>query len=163
MMRRELLQSRLSYDADTGLFVWLESPRAGQVGKVAGTLDRSTGYLRISIDNRIFYAHRLAWLYVHGVFPLSQIDHINRCRTDNRLANLREATPFDNGANLSRKVNNTSGVPGVSRCGRSGKWVAYINRGGKKFGLGEYGDFLDAVCARKSAESRVFGQFAARL
>ena len=56
---------------------------------MAGSV-HSTGYVRIGIDGRKYTSHRLAWLYVHGVWPSDQIDHINRNRSDNRIANLRE-------------------------------------------------------------------------
>jgi hypothetical protein len=52
----------------------------------------SLGYVQIKISGKLYHAHRLAWLYVYGYMPEKEIDHINRIRDDNRIANLREAT-----------------------------------------------------------------------
>jgi len=60
-----------------------------RAGDMAGTV-HSTGYVRISIDGGKYTAHHLAWLYVHGLWPSDQIEHINRKRSDNRLVNLKE-------------------------------------------------------------------------
>jgi hypothetical protein len=43
-------------------------------------------YVRISIDGGKYTAHHLAWLYVHGLWPSDQIEHINRKRSNNRIA-----------------------------------------------------------------------------
>jgi hypothetical protein len=85
----ERLRKRLRYDAETGLFTRRVGSGHAHAGDMAGSV-HSTGYVRICIDGGRYTAHRLAWLYVHGVWPSGQIDHINRNRSDNRIANLRE-------------------------------------------------------------------------
>ncbi len=47
----------------------------------------------------MYKAHRLAWFYVHGVWPKEQIDHINGDKADNCIANLRLADFSKNQAN----------------------------------------------------------------
>jgi HNH endonuclease len=85
----ERLRERLHYDAETGVFTRRVGSSNARAGDVAGSV-HSTGYVRISIDGGKYTAHCLAWFYVHGVWPSDQIDHINRNRSDNRIANLRE-------------------------------------------------------------------------
>jgi hypothetical protein len=85
----ERLRERLRYDGGTGVFTRRVGSGHARAGEIAGSV-HSTGYVRIGIDGGKYTAHRLAWLYVHGVWPSDQIDHINRNRSDNRIANLRE-------------------------------------------------------------------------
>lgn len=86
---RELLQ----YNPETGIFTWLQR-RAGkaQKGSIAGRYHPS-GHRIIRVDVTSYYAHRLAWIYVHGHIPDGLvIDHINNVRDDNRICNLRPVT-----------------------------------------------------------------------
>ena len=85
----ERLRERLHYDAGTGVFTRRVGSGHARAGDMAGTVHR-TGYVRISIDGGKYTAHHLAWLYVHGLWPSDQIEHINRKRSDNRLVNLKE-------------------------------------------------------------------------
>ena len=85
----ERLRERLHYDAETGVFTRRVGSSNARSGDVAGSV-HSTGYVRIGIDGWKYTAHHLAWLYVHGVWPSDQIEHISRKRSDNRIANLRE-------------------------------------------------------------------------
>lgn len=73
----------------------------------------SLGYVQIKISGKLYHAHRLAWLYVYGYMPEKEIDHINRIRDDNRIANLREATSQLNSLNTGIYKNNTSGSKGI--------------------------------------------------
>jgi len=98
----------LTYDPYTGLFTWLVDAYSNKVkGKIAGSIKE--GYINISIDRKLYRAHRLAWLYVNGVFP-SEIDHINRVKSDNRICNLREVSRSENCQNrsTSKRVKNNA-------------------------------------------------------
>jgi hypothetical protein len=59
------------------------------------------GHLTINNRKRILRAHRVAWALSTGRWPPDLIDHINRVKRDNRLANLREATHAQNLQNKS--------------------------------------------------------------
>ncbi len=160
MLTHARLLAALAYDPTTGEFRWRLDQRRARAGALAGCIDKSSGYVRIQIDRRYYYAHRLAWFYVHGEWPAGEVDHREHSRADNRIAMLRPATRVQNGSNLPRKRNNTSGVPGVSWSARDKRWCAYINPNGRKVNLGSHVDFLDAVSARKRAEAQHFGEFA---
>lgn len=129
-----LTQHRLKelfyYDHETGFFVRKKtvSPNAKN-GDIAGTKSKR-GYFVISVDNKIYYAHRLAWLYVYGVFPNNMIDHIDCNRLNNRISNLRDVEEYKNHQNLTKpKKNNKSGFMGV--VSQNNKWRASISINGK--------------------------------
>ena len=145
----ERLRALLHYDPETGIFVRrTRKPRA-----VVGCLSGDTGYLVIVLDRKQYYLHRLAWLYTHDRWPQGVTDHINRVRTDNRIANLREVTRGQNNQNSHRRKDNTSGHPGVTWFTRTAQWRAYIQVNGKVHSLGYFSDFDAAVAARKTAEA----------
>lgn len=144
------LKKILSYDEKTGVFTWIIKRQNVVVGRVAGHKD-SLGYERITISGKIYLAHRLAWLYVHGHMPEKEIDHINRIRNDNRIANLREATSQLNSLNTGMYKNNTSGSKGVYFNKRAKKWQAQILIDGKREHLGLYDDVKRADIAFRIA------------
>jgi hypothetical protein len=145
------LREMLSYDEATGVFVWLKAPGRNfrYRGKQAGSWD-TNGYLGIGLDGEMYLAHRLAWFYVY----------VNRCKHDNRICNLRQATVVQNGHNVGLQSRNTSGVRGVSWRPSREVWRARITVDAEDVSLGNYQDFFEAVCARKSAERRHYGEFA---
>ena len=150
-LTQERLKQLLAYDPETGVFNWRVNRRPTiRIGDVAGcTRD---GYAIIKIDQCIYMAHRLAWLYVHGCWPTQDIDHINRVRSDNRLANLRECSRAENCQNTAARFGNTSGHKGVSWVAKRQKWLAQIVIGGKNVNLGRYTTLEDAIAARRAAE-----------
>ena len=93
----------LSYDPETGVFTWIDNYHKSKIGTVAGSLQKSLGYIKIGINGTYFSAHRLAWFFVHGEQPYI-IDHINHDRADNRIANLRNVDYVLNGLNQRRSV-----------------------------------------------------------
>lgn len=144
------LRELMSYDADTGEAVWLVDrgirKRAGD--SVAGATKR--GYLVACIDYRRYQLHRLIWLYVHGVWPENQIDHIDQDPSNNRLENLREVDATANLRNQPRSPHNKSGFTGVCWDRARGKWSAEIYAE-KKIHLGRFDNIDDAIDARKAA------------
>lgn len=141
MITCERLRQLLSYDPDTGVFVWLEKRGGGaNAGEVAGT-DGGQGYERIGVEGQIYPAHRLAWLFVHGRWPTGEIDHINGMRRDNRLSNLRDVPGAINTQNQrAARKDNKLGLLGVSLHRATGKYVANIFIGGKNKRLGLFAD-----------------------
>lgn len=123
------------------------------VGRPAFNYLTSEGYLKGSFLRERYAAHRIAWLIVYGTWPSGEIDHINGCRTDNRIENLRDVTRTENRMNACMMSNNTSGHCGVSWSPSAGKWAAYINLNKKRMWLGFYDRKEDAANARKQAES----------
>jgi hypothetical protein len=135
----ERLRELLHYDADTGVFTWKVSPRALiKVGAAAGGLD-NLGYRVIKMGGIAYKAHRLAWLYVNGVWPRMCIDHIDGCPDNNAICNLRDVGPSVNGQNRKRaKTGSLSGKLGVT-VGKVG-WIAKINIDGRDKYIGEFAD-----------------------
>ena len=143
-MTREELINALAYDKCTGIFTRYN-------GKIAGSIC-SQGYVTISVFNKRYKAHRLAWYYEYGEMPDSkQIDHINHNRSDNRLSNLRLVTHKENSKNQSKPKNNSSGQIGVHWSKNDNKWMARIMIDGKRKYLGLYEDFDLAVYAYREA------------
>jgi hypothetical protein len=96
-MHKQLLE-QLQYDPETGIFRWRFARGYLPAGRLAGSR-RKGGYLQVGFGGRTHTAQRLAWFYVHGTWPANHIDHINRNRSDNRIANLRDVSPKRNAAN----------------------------------------------------------------
>lgn len=133
----ERVRELFTYDPATGLFTRRVSRRAtAKAGDIAGYV-KPSGYRSIWIGAN-YMAHRLAWLYVYGKWPAGQIDHINRVRDDNRIANLRIVTHGQNMENRKVQRNNTSGYTGVypDRGGR--RWQARISSNGRWLYLGYF-------------------------
>ena len=154
ILTAEHLRELLHYDPLTGVFIWkakVNRKSRVNLGEVAGG-KIANGYWRIHVLNRTYKAHRLAWLYVHGRFPAKHIDHINRVKTDNRIANLREATPAENQQNRSLNKNSTSGIRGVFWYSRDSLWGASIRYGKVLVALGKFAEKEEAAAARKAAE-----------
>lgn len=138
----EMARELLNYDPDTGEFRW--KPRTAALfaksyhtaehncavwnklysGGVVGYVSKRDGYRRVSIFDTRYLLHRLAWLISLGTWPSSEIDHINGKRDDNRLENLREATPAENSQNRSHK--SVRGLLGASWFKRDNNWRATI-------------------------------------
>lgn len=157
MITQEYLKSILNYDPETGLFTWLvQKGKRVKIGQKAGII--SEGYIKIKIDGKKYFAHRLAWLYMTGEWPKDEIDHKNTIRGDNRWENLREATSQQNSFNISIRVNNKSGFKGVYKYKHYG-YRAAINFNGKITMLGLFATAKEAHEAYVKAAKEIFGEF----
>ena len=139
------LRELLSYDPLTGLFTRIGTASGNGVkGQQPGCT--KDGYTVIRIDRRLYRAHRLAWLYVHGEFPTQFIDHINGDRSDNRISNLRDVGRQTNNENRrAASPSSKSGLLGVSP--KRDKWVAQISAGNKNHRIGSFDTAEEAHAA----------------
>ena len=146
----EIIKEWLEYNQETGEFTWLQRPsNKVKVGDVAGK-HNSCGYIQISLRGMTITGHRLAWWWVHNDLP-SIVDHKNRNRADNSIANLQGGGYHLNNRNLALCSRNTSGFKGVDK-GENGKFSAHIFFSKKKWFLGTFKNKQDAVEARMYGE-----------
>jgi hypothetical protein len=172
----EQLRSLLDYDPETGHFRWRDGINHWRAGLPAGTLatpkwrgshiviglgtTSEYRYQWIGVRKKVYFAHRLAWLWFYGEWPKGEVDHINCDGTDNRIVNLREATPTQNSYNRTRRKDNKSGIKGVSWSKRSGRWLAHISHQGKAIHVGLFDTKEQAAAAYAEAAKRLHGAFA---
>jgi hypothetical protein len=166
---RELLQ----YNPATGLFRW-RVPRGHrkpgwfrgirhnlgylcvsdtlQVMDLEIGIRHNLGYLCVSVNGRKHLAHRVAWLMTHGEWPEHQIDHINHCKTDNRLCNLRHVTNKENHMNRIGK--------GYTKVGDRFKAQIVIDGATKNLGTYDTAEEARAAYLKKKAELFPIGEVA---
>lgn len=163
-LTQEYLKSILDYNPETGVFIWKKkttfSASSIKIGSRAGSYS-SDGYIRITILGKRYYAHRLAWLFIHGRFPQECLDHINGIRDDNKIYNLREISWHKNHFNQKCK-NETHGVKGVRVIyGKlKTKYKPSIKKDGIPYYIGTFNTMKDAAIAYNNKAKELFGEFA---
>lgn len=150
LVTSEQLRACLEYHPDSGLFTRHFDSGTAKAGDTAGWKEKH-GYTKISVLGRKYYAHRLAWLYMTGEWPVG-VDHINGVRDDNRWCNLREADQSLNMHNARKRTGTTSKHVGVNRHSDGRHFVAEITVGGKRHYLGCFKSEEDAAAARAKAK-----------
>ncbi len=160
------LRSLVEYDSETGIMKWkVKKFWRVNIGDEVGRL-RPDGYRHVKIDSKMYLTHRLAWLYVHGIWP-DFVDHINLVRCDNRIENLRNCTQSENGANRAAQTNSSSATKGIYLADWGGgnfKWKAQIYQtvNGKKHALylGGYETAEEAKSVYDAKAKELYGEFA---
>jgi len=150
MITQKFLKNRFNYDENTGVFTFKVFAGSKRPGEPAGCVTPK-GYIHISIDSKAYKAHRLAWLYVYGVMPECDIDHIDHNKENNAISNLRLVTQIENSKNRPKDKRNSCGVTGVylQDCGT---WRARITVNRKTIHLGIFNTLDEAKEARLVAE-----------
>lgn len=153
-MKQKITQKRLKevlhYDPDTGIFKSIIGRKGIKcIGAELGHIGR---YVKIAIDKKRYYAHRLAFLYIEGYFPENDVDHIDRDKLNNKWSNLREVSRRCNLRNCDIRETNKSGITGVSWSKEKRLWVASITINYKMIQLGRFPSIKSAAIARYNAE-----------
>ncbi len=166
----EVLRQLLRYEPDTGSLYWghrdaLFFPAAVRsaqhdaaiwnqlyAGQKAFQAVLRNGYMSGQVFKKKMLAHRVAWAIYYGAWPEGQIDHINRVKSDNRIANLRVVSAAGNAANRSSSVGKPDNEIGVFPT-RLGRFRASISVGGKSKYLGTFENKGDARAAYLTAKS----------
>jgi hypothetical protein len=98
--------------------------------------------------SKLFYVHRLvATAFLPTSANESQVDHIDRNRSNNNLENLRWVSRSVNHQNRTKQGHTTSEYLGVSWNKVTNKWVAMIQRDKKNRYLGSYTCEVEAAHA----------------
>lgn len=129
------IHSKITIDSTspTGA-VWVIASKS-RVGLPAGTLNKGNGYYMTSFAGKSYYIHRLIMELQLGrrLATDEQVDHIDRCRTNNALSNLRVVDASDNQQNKVAQSNSVTGVKGLSWSKKGSAWCGYIEYRGKRY------------------------------
>lgn len=157
MVTPESLREALNYCPETGVLTWLPSAVSNRnrlAGKAAGS-PHQKGYLMLQFDGHFLLAHRVGWAIHFGEWPSTILDHINRDKTDNRIANLRLASWSMNEANKTkRRAPTSSEYKWVCLDKRSDRWQARV------CGVSA-GYFCSEIEAAKAADRLAFARYGA--
>jgi hypothetical protein len=152
-----VIRKRYDYDRTTGIFTWKIRYLRHRPGDQIGSKN-SKGYLLVSIFDKSYRLHRLAYLCAHKKWP-DQIDHINGDKTDNRIENLRNCTVQENNFN-KESTGGKSKYKGVYLEKARNLWCASICASGKRSYLGRFKTEKEAALAYNVKAIELHGEFA---
>lgn len=114
--------------------VWVEA-HPHRIGQPAGTLNKTNGYFMTSFNGRSYYIHRVLVEQSIGrcLSADEQVDHIDRCRTNNQLDNLRVVDGTVNQHNKGCCVTSRTKVKGLSWSIKDSAWCGHIKHRGKRY------------------------------
>ena len=159
MLTAARLRDLMDYDPETGVMT-LKVRRGGCLpGRIVGCRHHS-GYTVATIEGKQYRLHRLAWLYVTGEWPIGDLDHKDRDRSNNKFANLRNATDSQNGANTGLLPANTTGLKGVTYVPRRRKFQSQIRENKQRRWLGYFDTAEQAHEAYSRALCAFYGEYA---
>jgi hypothetical protein len=139
MANEILTQQKLKelFDYKDGFLYWKQRvANCIQIGQIAGCLD-TNGYYKIRINKKMYGTHRIIFAWHHGFFP-KQIDHIDRNPANNKIENLREASPAENMWNVAKNIRNTSGFRNVIYRKERKTWTCRFKINGKHICKGSF-------------------------
>jgi hypothetical protein len=152
MITQKELKEWVSYNPETGDFTAIKKSRGRKEGSICGGINKGNGYVEICVLSNRFLSHRLIFLYMTGMMPDGEVDHLNHIKSDNRWSNLRVVDHANNQRNRPVFKNNKSGTSGVSFSNALKKWYASIQVNYKSINLGYHKELNDAIEARRVAE-----------
>ena len=146
------------YDNHSGNLILKKPTRRHAVGAMPRRVCKR-GYCRVYVNGSHHLEHRLVWLYVKGVMPKHEIDHVDGNPQNNRISNLREANRSQNARNRGMQSNNTSGAKGVYWHKKNQKYVARLKLNGRAIMIGSFTTLEQAKSAFQDSARKAYGQF----
>lgn len=157
-LTQELAKELFEY-RDDGVLIWKKArSNVVRVGSVAGLLSPN-GRFVVSINRKLYYSHRVIFLWHHGYMPKG-VDHDDLNPLNNRIDNLRACNQSENMGNKGKNKNNTSGYKGVYWNKNAKRWHAQITKNRKSIHLGYFKTAEEAHAAYCKAATEIFGEFA---
>jgi len=126
---------------------------------------QNTGYytiiLTINGNKKNILIHRLMCInFIPNPDNKKCVDHIDGNKLNNKLENLRWATPSENLMNKKKKGNTTSIYKGVYCDKRTNKWISRVNINGTSMWYGTHNTENEAGIAYNNKAIELFGTFA---
>lgn len=144
----EILLNLFNYK--DGNIYWKQWKKGRRRNLIAGTINNN-GYLKITIDGKQMYAHRIVWIMHNGnIDDGYEIDHINHNRSENRIENLRIVTRSENAKNLSMAANNKTGFTDVFFNKKRNKYFSSVKVGNNHIFGGWHYSIESAVTSRNA-------------
>ena len=153
--QKQLLKA-FSYDPRTGFVGHRLTHGRAVAGTRAGNVS-TLGYRRVGYGGFVYFEHVIIWIIMTGTQPKSDIDHVDRNKSNNAWNNLRIGTRQQNSAN-ARSRRGSVGLKGVARHGA--RYRAQIGVGYKSVHLGVFATPEMAHAAYCAAAKKHFGAFA---
>jgi hypothetical protein len=163
MLTQEQAKELFFYDPEEGILRWRKRPSGRNTSLIAGYKKQDHGkpaYWVAMVNYKNYKIHQIIWVYMTGEWPSQFVDHKDLDGTNNRWSNLRLATNSQNMMNSGVRRNSSTGVTGVSRDHRRGKFRARLNVNGVAIYLGSFDTIEAAKTARAVAAKQYHGEFA---
>lgn len=147
------------FEYKDGKLLWKVSrSNAISIGQEAGT-DYAKGYKRVYFNGKTYAVHRVIWELFNGKIPDGMhIDHIDGNASNNRIENLRLATPSQNAMN--RVAKGRIKLKNVSFCAENNKYKVSLQANGKRIFCGHYEDIELADLVAQEARHKYHGIYA---
>lgn len=122
-------------------------------------LKKHSWYLKDGLYPQTTINNKNVYIYHIILNTNDLVDHIDRNPLNNRKNNLRLVSKSQNAMNSKKRIDNSSGIKGVSFNKSRNKYETYINIKGKRIRLGKFDNIKDAALKRIEAEKLYFGDF----
>lgn len=140
---------------NTYLVALVDDEHFERLSKFEWRLDNQ-GYVTTGQKKHMVMMHQLLHTPDAGCIT----DHKDRCKLNNQMYNLRNATKAQNATNSKHYKSSTTGYRGVSLYARTGKFIAGIKVNKVRVHLGFFDSAVEAAKAYNEAAIKHHGEFA---